>query len=106
MLFRKIAFNLVFAAVAVLLISAQVSATKLFQPIKTYDSGGVYPYRTAIADVNGDGKQDLLVINSCGSCNSRIGVLLGNGDGTFHRAPTYDECGAAATALQAAHLYL
>jgi len=104
MLFRKIAFNLVFAAVAVLLISAQVSATKLFQPIKTYDSGGVYPYRTAIADVNGDGKQDLLVINSCGSCNSRIGVLLGNGDGTFQPATTYDSGGADAVSVQAADL--
>lgn len=42
----------------------------------------------AVADANGDGKPDLIVVNSCavsGNCgytHGTIGVLLGNGDGT------------------------
>jgi hypothetical protein len=31
----------------------------------TYASGGTYTYATAIADVNGDGKLDVLAANSC-----------------------------------------
>src|SRR5439155_11566577 len=60
-----------------------------FQPALTYRSGGQYAYTAAVADVNGDGNPDLLVTNQCaiGSCaNGELGVLLGNGDGTFQSA--------------------
>src|ERR1700733_13631777 len=51
-----------------------------FLPAVTYSSGGSSPNYVAVADVNGDGKPDLLVANE-GS--STVSVLLGNGDGTF-----------------------
>ncbi len=57
-----------------------------FQSPVTYDSGG----RTlvpAIADVNGDGKPDILVANGQG--NVGLGVLIGNGDGSFRPVITY-----------------
>jgi hypothetical protein len=48
-----------------------------------YGSGGRSPISIAVADVNGDGKRDILVANGD---SSSIGVLLGNGDGTFQTA--------------------
>jgi hypothetical protein len=68
-----------------------------FQPVVTYSSGGYYSTSLAVADVNGDGKPDLVVTNDCaavsdGFCNSpsgSVGVLLGNGNGTFQTAVTY-----------------
>jgi hypothetical protein len=60
------------------------------QPAVTYDSGGEVPVFIAIADVNKDGKPDLVVVNRNGN---NIGVLLGNGDGTFQPAQTYGSGG-------------
>jgi len=59
----------------------------------SYASGGVYADAVAVADVNGDGKPDLVVANHCADkacAKSSIGVLLGNGDGTFQAAVSYD----------------
>ena len=60
----------------------------------TYDSGGSTAVSVAVADVNGDGKPDVLVANECGTSSTcqpgSVGVLLGNGDGTFQAAKTYD----------------
>jgi hypothetical protein len=44
------------------------------------------PYQVAVADINGDGKQDI-VFNKSGVSNGVIGILLGNGDGTFTAMP-------------------
>lgn len=56
-----------------------------FQPAVAYDTGG-YPQSIGIADIDGDGKLDLVVMNVYGSGVYGVGVLLGNGDGTFRPA--------------------
>lgn len=59
-----------------------------FQPPAYYDSGGKSYGSIAVADINGDGKPDIVAINANRSDNSTVGVLLGNGDGTFQPAIT------------------
>jgi len=71
-----------------------------FQPAVSYSSGGLYAVSVAVADVNGDGKPDLIVANqdatNCQSCaNGSIGVLLGNGDGTFQPVVAFPLSGSA-----------
>ena len=75
-----------------------------FQVAQTYDSGANGARGVAVADVNGDGKLDVLVANSCASgiyCdgNSNTGsvaVLLGRGDGSLRRARVYSAGGLMA----------
>jgi Bacterial Ig-like domain (group 3)/FG-GAP-like repeat len=81
-----------------------------FQPPVSYDSGGSNPYSVAVGDVNGDGTPDLVVANGCASgtygifCSSQgvLGVLLGNGDGTFQAPLTFDSGGSCLNGSQAA----
>jgi hypothetical protein len=65
----------------------------IFQVASAFSSGGYGAESVAVADVNGDGKLDLLVTNACISsfdCGSgTVGVLLGKGDGTFQTALTF-----------------
>ena len=65
-------------------------SSPLFLPAVTYASGGFAPSSVAVADMNGDGKPDLVVANS-GS--NTVGILQGNGNGTFQTAVTYDSGG-------------
>ena len=57
-----------------------------FQPVIIYNSGGLNAYSIAVADVNGDGKLDVVVTNAS---TDSVGVLLGNGDGTLQTAVVY-----------------
>ena len=85
-----------FKAAAPLSGASQASGLN-FAPAVPYGSGGYDAYSVVVADVNGDGKPDLLVANNCfssSSCvNGTVGVLLGNGDGTFQTAVTYGSGG-------------
>ena len=80
-------------------------AAHQFQAAESYGSGGVNTFSVAVADLNGDGKLDIVTASQCtigGRCNynegddGRIGVLLGNGDGTFQPARGYYSGGGTA----------
>ncbi len=69
-----------------------------FQTAITYSPAGYGTSSIAVADINGDGKADLLVANQCAAIcefygEGSVGILLGNGDGTFQPAVTYDPAG-------------
>src|SRR5438309_1816788 len=98
-------FCVVSAFIGVLLIfhTPLVLAQELsFSPVVTYETGGEQASSVAVADVNGDGKPDLLVAHFCSgpiNCDGFVGVLLGNGDGTFQPAVTYSSGGQYASAV-------
>ena len=77
-----------------------MDANPLFLAAVKYGSGGINPAAVAVADVNGDGLPDLIVSNPCSNptCpDGIVGVLLGNGDGTFQPAVGYDPGGPASS---------
>jgi hypothetical protein len=70
-----------------------------FSGANVFGTGAVFPSSPAVADLNGDGKRDLVVANcdfGCQGGNGTVGVLLGNGDATFQTAVTYGTGGVAA----------
>jgi hypothetical protein len=78
-----------------------------FQAAVSYDAGGVDPLSVVVADVNGDGKPDLILSNQCPQPNgctpdSTVSVLFGNGDGTFQTAMSFDSGGLLAQAVAVA----
>src|ERR1700691_765670 len=83
------------------------SAPLIFLPAVDYYSGGENGVSVAVADVNGDGKPDMVVASFCASASNCTGlfgpggvsVLLGNGDGTFEAPVTYSSGGYNASAV-------
>jgi hypothetical protein len=71
-----------FGSVAVLLGNGDGT----FQPPQEF-AAGLRPTFVTVADVNGDGKPDLVVGSSI---RDTMSVLLGNGDGTFQDPQTFD----------------
>jgi len=67
-----LAFAFVFAA-------PPVAATPVFSPAVSYATG-INPNAVAVADLNGDGKPDIVAANSF---VTTVSVFLGVGDGTF-----------------------
>src|SRR5271169_4957500 len=62
----------------------------LFLAPVVFDSGGDFPWSIAVADLNGDGKLDLVVANAS---SGTVGVMLGNGYGWFRPPVTYPSGG-------------
>ena len=77
-----------------------------FKPAITYPTGGEFANSVAVADVNGDGKPDLVVTNLSGIWPDQraVGVLTGNGDGTFQPAVTFDSGGGSPFSVAAGDL--
>jgi hypothetical protein len=79
------------------------------QSVVAYGSGGGFASSVTVADVNGDGKPDLLSTNlcvtdtsPCGASTGAVGVLLGNGNGTFQAAVSYGSGGENAYSVAVA----
>ena len=73
-----------------------------FQPPVAYGSGGNTANFVAVADFNGDGIPDLAVANqgpSAAGGAGVLGLLLGNGDGAFQPAVTFDSGGSLAASV-------
>jgi len=73
-----------------------------FKPAVIYDSGGQVARSVTIADVNGDGRPDVVLVNQCsnnqsGCPGNEVGLLLGNGDGTFQSVLNYSSGGSVGT---------
>jgi hypothetical protein len=69
-------------------LTVQASNPPLFSRAVPYGAGAFSADSVAVADMNGDGKPDLLVAN-----DSSVAVLLGNGDGTFQSAVNHSSGG-------------
>lgn len=70
----------------------------MFYAPVNYASGGFHPAALVVADLNGDQKPDLTIANGCSfrghQCQSgNIAILVGNGEGTFQPAVTYEPGG-------------
>ena len=72
-----------------------------FQPPMLYAAGGALAASAAAGDLNGDGAADLVVVNACANYDNltcaatgSIGVLRGNGDGTFQPTVSYSSGGS------------
>ena len=64
------------------------------------DTAAIGAYGVVIADVNGDGKPDLVIASAVilgESYQAAVSILLGNGDGTFQAPVNYDAASAGSS---------
>ena len=73
-----------------------------FQPVQVLDPGGFSPDAVVVADFDADGKADIAVFNQFS--NAAVGVLLGNGDGTFQAPQMFDVGGPGAGGMAIGNL--
>ena len=94
--------NYVSGSIAVLL----GNGNGTFQPAVSYPAGGALASMVVVADFNHDNRPDLAVADVCNdimNCvNGAVGVLLGNGDGTFKNAVSYLSAGQNSYSLAVA----
>ncbi len=72
-------------AALILLAASSLQADLLFDARRDFYAGD-YPRDVAIGDFNGDDHQDLAIVLKD---DWKVGILLGNGDGTFQEIVTY-----------------
>src|SRR5215203_726872 len=96
------------AVLAILLtltaLQSPASDAPLFLPAASYGTGGYNPLSVLVADVNGDGKPDMIVANQCSGSDfcvggGAVGVVLSNGDGTFQTPLIYASGGSFLNAV-------
>ncbi len=87
--------SLVFALVAV---AGCVAPVRFLAP-QPPTFAGLDPIGLTVTDVNGDGKQDLLIVSTWSGGEVRL--MLGNGDGTFQQGATLLACKPPARPLVA-----
>jgi hypothetical protein len=68
-----------------------------FQGPAQYSTGTTNPYALVVGDFNGDKKPDLAFVND--NTIGTIGIMLGNGDGTFQTPTTFPAVGSQPTAI-------
>src|SRR5579864_797798 len=80
-------------------ITVYQGASLNFQSLKNYATEN-FTASVVIADLNADGRPDLVVVNTEGGSTGTgsISILLGNGDGTFRPAVNYSTGSAPTTA--------
>lgn len=77
------------------------------EPVVIFDSGGEQGGAVLAADVNGDGKADLVTDVNCkgGDCSKGfLSVLPGTGNGTFETAILFDVGGATPEGISIADI--
>jgi hypothetical protein len=77
-----------------------------FQTVHNYDSGGWNANSIVVEDANRDGQPDILVTNTQanGALRGAVGLLLGNGDGTFQATQLYNSGGQLTTSIAIADI--